>query len=71
MAGQKTEQTPDSLSDLWRMPRDEAISKAEELSDLGFFERRGTREQPTYWVPFLYRDALGLIQGKAEAEEEN
>jgi hypothetical protein len=68
--GQKAEQTPESLSDLWSIDRDVAIAKAKELVELGFFEERGTREQPTYWVPFLYRDALNLVQGKAEGDDE-
>lgn len=64
---QKTEQTPESLGELWGLGREEAIAKAIELVDLGFFEARGTNEQPTFWVPFLYRDALRLVQGKAES----
>ncbi len=69
LEGQKAEQTPDSLSDLWSLSREAAIAKAKELVELGFFEERGTREQPTYWVPFLYRDALNLIQGKAGSDD--
>ncbi|MGD9656912.1 MAG: hypothetical protein AB7U61_04605 [Methylocystis sp.] len=63
--GQKTEQTPRSLSDLWGCTDVQAISKARNLVELGFFEERGTRDAPTFWVPFLYRDALNMIQGKA------
>lgn len=44
--------------------------KTKELVDLGFFKLRGTRDSPTYWVQFLYRDALSLVQGKAELEDE-
>ncbi|CCV03449.1 conserved hypothetical protein [Mesorhizobium metallidurans STM 2683] len=70
LEGQKTEQTPESLAELWGMDRANAVGKANRLVDLGVFEERGTREQPTYWVPFLYRDALKLVQGRAEADEE-
>lgn len=69
LEGQKAEQTPDSLSDLWNVERDRAIAKAKELVELGFFEQRGTKEMPTFWVPFLYRDALNLVQGRAEADD--
>lgn len=69
--GQKTEQTPESLAELWNLDRADTIKKAAELVDLGFFEARGTRHEPTYWVPFLYRDALHLVQGKAEADDES
>jgi hypothetical protein len=67
--GQKAEQTPDSLAVLWSVLRDDAISRAKKLVELGFFEERGTKAEPTYWVPFLYRDALNLVQGKAEADD--
>ena len=68
--GQKAEQTPESLSDLWSIKKDAAIAKAKMLVELGFFEERGAREEPTFWVPFLYRDALHLVQGRAESEDE-
>jgi hypothetical protein len=68
--GQKTEQTSDSLADLWGTDKMAAIAKADELVELGFFEKRGTRDDPTFWVPFLYRDALHLIQGRAETDDE-
>jgi hypothetical protein len=69
LEGQKAEQTLDSLSDLWSIDRDATLEKAKELVELGFFEQRGTKEQPTFWVPFLYRDALHLVQGRAEADD--
>ena len=69
LEGQKAEQTPETLAELWSVNREDAISKANRLVELGFFEERGTSEQPTYWVPFLYRDSLKLVQGRAESEE--
>lgn len=45
---------------------EEALSKAEQLAEIEFFEKRGTKEQPAYWVPFLYRDALNMVQGQAD-----
>jgi hypothetical protein len=69
LEGQKAEQTPESLAELWGLTREAAIAKAKELVNLGFFEERGTKDRPTFWVPFLYRDALYLVQGMAEADE--
>lgn len=66
---QKAEQTPESLSDLWGLSREATIAKARELVELGFFEQRGSKDQPTFWIPFLYRDALHLVQGRAETDE--
>jgi hypothetical protein len=65
---QKTEQTPESLARIWGTNEVEASQKAESLREIGFFERRGSREKPSYWVPFLYRDALKMIQGRAEQD---
>lgn len=67
--GQKTEQTLENLSTLWGISTDLALAKAKELVELGFFEQRGTRDEPTFWVPFLYRDALHLVQGRAESDD--
>ena len=70
LEGQKAEQTPESLTAIWGMDRERALAKAADLIALGFFEPRGSRTEPTtFWVPFLYRDALHLVQGKAEGEE--
>ena len=67
---EKTEQTPSSLARIWMVKEVVAAQRAEKLKEIGFFERRGSRERPSYWVPFLYRDALNMIQGRAEQEGE-
>ena len=66
LEGEKTQQTPASLAKIWRLSEVETLSKAEELAEAGFFEKRGSKDQPIFWVPFLYRDALNLVQGQAE-----
>jgi hypothetical protein len=45
---------------------DKAVILARQLCDIGFFEETGDKVDPWFWVPFLYRDALDLIQGAAE-----
>lgn len=62
---EKTQQTAQTLMRIWGVGIEKAIAIAESLTEVGFFERRGTKEQPTFWVPFLYRDALQMIQGPA------
>jgi hypothetical protein len=64
--GEKTQQTSKSLAKIWKMPEAETISNAEKLAEIGFFEKRGSKEEPQFWVPFLYRDALHLVQGSAD-----
>ncbi len=66
LRGAKTLQTPGTLARIWGDGAEEAQALAGQLVEVGFFERRGSREKPQYWVPFLYRDALELVQGLAE-----
>ncbi|MGA2286351.1 MAG: hypothetical protein ABSG55_08795 [Dehalococcoidia bacterium] len=67
LEGGKTEYSAASLRAIWNCSEEEARREAQALAELGFFEIRGDRAQPSYWVPFLYRDALNLTQGTAEA----
>jgi len=62
---EKTEQNRDSLARLWKTSAEHAGEVAERLVEAGFFERRGRKDSPNYWVPFLYREALDLVQGSA------
>jgi hypothetical protein len=66
LEGEKTQQTVSTLAKTWRLTDAEALVKAEQLTEIGFFQRRGPKDQPLFWVPFLYRDALRLVQGQAE-----
>ncbi len=66
LSGEKTEQTAATLAGIWGVSEGEALANAARLVEIGFFEQRGSREQPSYWVPFLYRPALDLVQGKAD-----
>lgn len=65
---EKTLHTAKSLAAIWRASPDEAAAGAAELVEVGVFEQRGTKEEPEYWVPFLYRDGLDLVQGTADEE---
>jgi len=65
MAGEKTQHTPHTLEKLWQCSTETASAIAERLVEAGFFEKRGAKDSPTYWVPFLYRPALSLVQGSA------
>jgi hypothetical protein len=65
LEGEKTQQTRASLAAIWRVAEADALAKAEKLAEVGFFQKRGTKDQPLFWVPFLYRDALDMVQGPA------
>jgi len=66
LKGEKTAQSPATLAGIWVKSQDEAIQLAASLVEIGFFEQRGNRQAPEYWIPFLYRDSLDLVQGSAE-----
>lgn len=65
---QKATQSGSSLSAIWKVDVKEAEEIAAGLEAIGFFEPG--RGNPTSWrVPFLYRPALGLIQGTADSAD--
>lgn len=63
--GQKTQHTLATLGGIWDTDASETREIAGALVDVGFFEVRGAKDNPVYWVPFLYRDALHMVQGEA------
>lgn len=63
----KAEQPLASLCEIWKTDDKKTRLIARQLTEIGFFEARGSKEEPTYWVPFIYRNALNLVQGKADA----
>jgi hypothetical protein len=68
---EKTEQTPESLAKIWGVSVEEAGTHAQKLTDLGFFLLKDRRTgEATFWVPFLYRDALEMVQGREREDEE-
>lgn len=66
LRGERTSQRCETLAIIWNQDIEKAREQANTLVEVGFFERRGTNEMREYWVPFLYRDALNMIQGSAE-----
>jgi hypothetical protein len=66
LRGEKTQHTVESLVKIWNKPPDEVILIARSLVEIGFFEQRGDKDAPVFWVPLLYRDALDLVQGAAD-----
>ena len=65
LKGEKTEQSAATLAVVWRVGETEATERALRLVDIGLMEQRGDRDSTTFWVPFLYRPALNLVQGTA------
>jgi hypothetical protein len=63
LRGAKTLQTVRSLEAIWGVSTEEAFRIATALVGIGFFEEKGSRSAPEYWVPFLYRPGLDFSQG--------
>lgn len=66
LEGEKATQCISTLSRIWETDESRTWDIAEELVEVGFFEKKGSREAPDFWVPFLYREALDLVWGKAD-----
>ena len=64
--GEKATQNLKSLADAWKQDAETTRRTADALVEIGFFELLGTRDEPIYRVPFLYREALNLVQGAAD-----
>lgn len=62
MEGQKARQNAASLAAIWGLSEAETAMIAEELVVAGFFEQSLSE----FWVPFIYRPALEILQGSAE-----
>lgn len=60
LRGAKTDQTIYSLSSIWEVSTEEATKIAAALVDIGFFKKS---PKNTFWVPFLYRSFLNMVQG--------
>jgi len=63
---EKTAQSLESLAKLWNLGPEEAGAVASKLVKIGFFEAREPKTDPEFWVPFLYRSALDMVQGTAD-----
>jgi hypothetical protein len=66
LRAEKTQQSFASLAKIWQVDAAVAERIARSLVEVGFFEQRGSKHDPALWVPFLYRDALDMVQGSAE-----
>jgi hypothetical protein len=68
LRGAKTNHNVVSLASAWGKPGDESREIADRLVEIGFFERRKSESgEILYWVPFLYRPALEMVQGSADS----
>jgi hypothetical protein len=62
LEGSKPGQDVDTLSRIWGGSKKEALGRANQLVDAGFFERKGPAERPWFRVPHLYRAALKISE---------
>lgn len=70
LVNEKSEQSLESLAAIWGTDSKEAQEIAKELHFIGFFEERGSKQEPRYWIPFMYRSELNITQGAADGSSE-
>lgn len=63
LRGNKSRHSIESLSQLWACPKSEAETVAKKIAETGFWTI--DRTSNPYWIQFIFRDGLGLIQGTA------
>lgn len=61
----KAEHNIVTLCEVWGVSSDIALLKANNLSEIGFFELKTAKDEKVYKIPFIYRFYLNVIQGKA------
>jgi hypothetical protein len=66
MEGGKSAQTIGSLARLLNVSEEKSVLLAEQMVEAGFFVKKVEKGETIYWVPFIYRDALKMVQGKAD-----
>ncbi|WP_105427667.1 P-loop ATPase, Sll1717 family [Neorhizobium tomejilense] len=64
LSSQKSEHNIKSLSRIWLISEQDTTLIADRLAKVGFFELDRAKE--TFKIPYIYRPALAVIQGKAE-----
>jgi len=60
LRGESVEQSLISLAELWQETVEAATKIAENLVEIGFFEKKGSRKNPSFWVPYVYQPALEM-----------
>lgn len=70
LRGAKSEHTAKSLSELWGVSIEKALGEAQNLVEIGFWIRDGAPGAYRYWIPLIYRDGLGIIQGQADKTDD-
>jgi hypothetical protein len=65
LRGGKSQYNIEKLSALWEIGRDETLSRAQSLEEIGFWLKEKP-DSPEFWIPFIYRDGLDIKQGQAE-----
>ena len=66
LSKRRTEQNIKTLSKIYGTPPQETLKTIHKLMEIGLFSERKSRKnvQSTYWVPFIFRPALEMVQGK-------
>lgn len=66
LKGEKAEHTIETLAKIWGIASAQTEEFTHELVSIGFFEEKGSKQSPRFWIPFIYRNELDIIQGSAD-----
>ena len=66
----KATQDAVSLQEIWNVCESETHQRISRLLEIGFFKQKKEQGRFVYWVPFLYRPGLEMVQGSAEGVRE-
>ena len=66
MEGAKSAQTLESFARLVGVSEEKVAGIAEQMVEAGFFVKKVEKGETIYWVPFIYRECLKMVQGKAD-----
>lgn len=72
MRGGKAEYHTQNLAQIWSTEKADAEDIAEKLHKIGFFEKKTSKKHgQTFWIPFIYRDALSIVKGIYKSPVQN
>ena len=69
LRGKKTDFTLGGLQSVWKVSLEEALRIANRLLDIGFFEKKTSKDEDIFSAGWVYRPGLGLKQGLYSYEQ--
>jgi|HubBroStandDraft_6_1064221.scaffolds.fasta_scaffold96116_2 hypothetical protein len=65
LRGGKSQYNIKALAAVWGIGKEETLSRAQSLEEIGFWSKENNGLEPEFWIPLIYREGLEIKQGKA------